>query len=65
MNNWKTVKGLYEFHEISNKGHEVYSLIMTGKEVQDWCKMKNEVYGYLPGVGGDRSYCCWAVFKGY
>ena len=61
MKNWRTEKALYEFHEISKKQHEIYSMIMTGDEVSAWCKMKNEVYGYIPGVGGDKSYTCWAV----
>lgn len=61
MKSWKTEKKLYHFIEMSKKGKEEYSLIMTGEEVSKWCKMKNENYGYIQGVGGDRSYSCVAV----
>lgn len=61
MKNWKTEKALYDVHEIGRKVNEVYSLYMTGEEISKWCKMKNEFYGYVPGLGGDRSYSCWAV----
>ena len=61
MKNWRTEKRLYEIHEVSKKTNEVYCVLMTGNEVAEWCKMKNEVYGYIDGIGGDRSYSCWAV----
>lgn len=61
MKAWRTEKKLYHFVEISKKSKEEYDMIMTGEEVSKWCKMKNEVYGYVPGLGGDRSYSCWAV----
>lgn len=60
-NDWRTEKALYEVHEISKKNHEIYSLVMTGNEISEWCKMKNENYGYIEGLGGDKSYSCWAV----
>lgn len=63
MNDWKNTKGLYEIHEVARGKHEVYSVLMTGAEVSKWCKTKNEFYGYIPGLGGDRSYSCWAVKK--
>ena len=61
MKSWKTEKNLYYFIEMSKKGKEEYSLIMTGEEVIKWCKMKNENYGYIAGCGGDRSYSCVAI----
>ena len=55
------MKHLYKITEIG-KGHfEVYSLVMTAKEIASWLKMKREVYGYIPGVGGDRTFDCFAV----
>lgn len=65
MKNWRTKKALYEIHEISAKAHEVYSMIMTGDEVSEWCRRKNENHGYIKGLGGDRSYNCWAVLAIY
>ena len=61
MTKWKSEKALYEIHEINKKNHEVYHLMMTGEEVAAWCKSKNEAYGYIECLGGDRSYSCWAV----
>lgn len=61
MRSWKTKKTLYEIHEIKRGKHEVYNMMMTGEEITAWCKMKNDAYGYIDGVGGDRSYGCWAV----
>jgi hypothetical protein len=53
---------LYEIHEISNKNPDkVYTLMMTGKELKEYLKGKREMYGYIPGCGGDKSYDCWAV----
>lgn len=52
---------LYEIHEISRKGEEVYVVQMTGRELKSWLQSKRDMYGYIPGVGGDRSYDCWAV----
>ena len=61
MASWKTEKALYEIHEINKKRHETYMLIGTGEEIAKWCKTKYDFYGYIDGVGGDRSYACWAV----
>lgn len=52
---------LYEIHEISRKGEEVYTLMMTGKELKEYLKGKRDMYGYIPSLGGDKSYDCWAV----
>ena len=61
MANWKERTALYEVHEVSKKGQEVYVLTMTGQQISDWCRAKNENYGYVEGVGGDKNYSCWAV----
>ena len=61
MTNWKERIALYEIHEVSKKNHEVYSLMMTGSDITNWCKSKNELYGYVEGLGGDKNYTCWAV----
>lgn len=54
-------KNLYEVHEISKKAHEVYPVWMSENELKDFLKAKSDCYGYIPGVGGDKSYSCWAV----
>lgn len=61
MKKWMTETRLYEITEISKKSKEIYHMKATGKEVAEWCKMKNDAYGYVDGVGGDRSYSCYAV----
>lgn len=61
MTNWRERKAAYEIHEVSKKNEKVYVSIMTGQEVADWCRAKNENYGYVEGLGGDKSYGCWAV----
>lgn len=61
MANWRTETRLYEITEICNKGREVYHMMATGNEISAWCRAKNEMNGYVPGLGGDRSYSCWAV----
>lgn len=65
MKNWRTEKTLYEVHEISRTKHEIYHLVVTGDEMSEWIKNKNAVHGYIPGVGGDPSYTCWAVMVNY
>lgn len=65
MANWRTTKALYEIHEASKKKEEVYHMMMTGDEISKWCNTKNEAYGYIDGVGGDKSYSCWAVVMNY
>lgn len=60
---WKTKKALYEIHETSKKTNIIYCVMMTGEEVAAWCKSKNEFNGYVEGVGGDKSYSCWAVLR--
>ena len=61
MPKWRTETRLYEITEINRKGKEVYHMLATGDEVSAWCKAKNEMNGYVPGLGGDRSYACIAI----
>lgn len=63
--NWKIEKRLYKITEISKAHKEEYNMVATGEEISKWCKMKNDFYGYVPGVGGDRSYACVAVLLTY
>lgn len=65
MNDWRTEKALYEVTENSRKGTERYPMRATGNEISEWCRMKNEAYGYIEGVGGDKSYSCFAVLMKY
>ena len=51
--------------EISNKSCVDYPLILTGDELNEWVKSHNESYGYIPGVGGDKSYVCLAWLLEY
>lgn len=52
---------LYEVHEVFKKKEEVYPVMMTGKELKDFMQSKREMNGYVEGLGGDKSYACWAV----
>ena len=61
MKTWRERKALYEIHEVTRKSHEVYHFLASGDEISAYCKGKNEMNGYIEGLGGDRSYCCWAV----
>ena len=65
MANWRTDTRLYEVTEISRKGKEVYHMLATGDEISAWIKAKNEMNGYVPGLGGDRSYSCFAIQATY
>lgn len=65
MAKWRTQTALYEIHEISTKAHEVWHMSATGDEISAICKAKNETNGYVPGLGGDRTYSCWAVVMAY
>lgn len=65
MKNWRTRKGLYTVREVSKKNIEEYAMIATGEEISAWCKAKNEVNGYVEGLGGDRSYSCFAWLLEY
>lgn len=57
---WRTEKALYHIQETSRKGTVDSYRIATGIEIAELCKAKNEMNGYIPGCGGDRSYYCTA-----
>ena len=63
MKNWKTEKSLYTITEMSKNSYTEYPMRGTGLEVMEWCKAKREANGYVPGVGGDKSYTCIAVLR--
>ena len=51
----------FKITEISNHKIESYYVRMTTDEVKIFLKNKRNAYGYIPGVGGDRSYDCYAI----
>lgn len=61
MKNWKTKTALYEIHETSKKHDKVYEMVMTGEQISRYCKARNEMNGFIEGLGGDKHYSCWAV----
>lgn len=61
MLSWKEREALYEIHEFTKKGHEVWGIYATGAEISKILKAKNEMNGYVEGLGGDKNYACWAV----
>lgn len=65
MKRSKTEPRLFVVIETSKKTHEQYHLYMTEAEIKAWCKTKNEAYGYIEGVGGDKSYTCFAYYAEY
>ena len=58
-------KKCYRVTEISRSKIENYTMWATTQEIKAWCKMKRDAYGYINGVGGDRSYDCFAVLVNY
>lgn len=65
METWRTKKGLYTITETGRGIHEQYPMMATGEEVKAWCKTKREAHGYIKGLGGDRTYDCFAVLERY
>ena len=63
MKDWRTETALYHVIEYSKSGREEYDMMATGSEIAQWCKTKEEFYGYVPGLGGDKNYSCvaWKV----
>jgi hypothetical protein len=61
MKNWRTKKALYRITEISKYKYETYPILATGAEIQAYLKSKRENYGYIQGLGGDKTYDCFAV----
>ena len=65
MANWRTEKRMYVIIESRRNKREEYHMLATGNEISKWCKAKNEMYGYIPGLGGDRNYTCFAYYMTY
>lgn len=63
MKNWRTEKALYSITEISQHRCETYPMMATGDEIKEYLKAKRESHGYVPGLGGDRTYDCFAVLQ--
>lgn len=61
MKSWRTEKALYSITEISRYKYETYPIIATGDEIKTYLKAKRENHGYIPGLGGDTTYDCFAV----
>lgn len=57
------MKKLYYITErTSPKKCETYPIMATEEEIKRILKAKREMYGYIPGVGGNRNYSCYATF---
>ena len=65
MRNWRTEKALYEIKEIGKGINSTYPIIATGEEISKKLKAKNEMNGYIPGLGGDKTYSATAVLLSY
>ena len=51
----------YLITEIGRGRLETYAMRATPSAIHQYCKSKRALYGYEPGVGGDRSFDCFAV----
>ena len=63
MLKYRTTNQLYTIYEISKKGTETHHRVGTEAEITAYLKSLNEMNGYVPGLGGDRSYSAWAVLE--
>lgn len=52
---------LYLITEIGRGIYERYALKMLPSELSRYLKQKRAANGYIQGVGGDRSYDCFAI----
>lgn len=50
------MKKLFIVREIGKGINEEYHMMMTNKEMTAYLKALNENNGYIPGLGGDKSY---------
>ena len=58
-------KRLFIVVESTKKSQEIYNIYMSENEIKAYCKTKNEFYGYIEGIGGDKSYTCFAYYAQY
>ena len=61
MKKWQMEQHLYKVYEGNKKRREEYPILATGEEMARFLKGHNEMNGYVDGVGGDKSYYCYAV----
>ncbi len=54
-------KRIYEITEMWRNKLERYCLKVSVEELKDYLKSHRESNGYIEGVGGDKSYECYAV----
>lgn len=47
---------MYQVVEIGKGIRETYMMMATEKEISEYLNNKNEMYGYNPGCGGDKTY---------
>ena len=65
MKDWKSRNGLYEITEITRKGISKFTMIATGDQITSKLNGLNEMNGYVPGLGGDKSYSATAILLTY
>ena len=61
MKNWRTEKALYQITEVSRRKVETYPMYATGDEIKSFLESKRMAHGYVPGLGGDATYDCFAI----
>ena len=58
-------KHLFTVREVGRGIDKEYSMMMTDDEMTKFLKAKNDMNGYLPGLGGDRTYSAIAWYCEY
>lgn len=56
------MKKLFVVREIGKGINEEYHMMMTNEEMTAYLKALNENYGYIPGLGGDKTYAAIAWY---
>lgn len=47
---------MYQVVETGKGIRKTYMMMFTEQEISEYLKGKNEMYGYIPGCGGDKMY---------
>ena len=55
-------KHLFIVREFGKGINEEYTMMMTDKEMTSYLKALNENNGYIPGLGGDKTYASVAWY---
>lgn len=55
---------MFQVVETGKGIRETYTLMMTDEEMSKYLSGKNDMYGYIPGLGGDKSYSIVAWYIG-